>query len=74
MPQPIQWDEVTDILHRIPATMTAALVSVFNKLCLWQRRAETRCRMMQLDDHALSDIGLSQVQVHAEASKPFWQK
>ncbi len=74
MPQPIQWAEVTNILNRVPTTLTVALVSVFNKLCLWQRRADTRHRMMHLDDHALADIGLSRTQAHAEALKPFWQK
>lgn len=74
IPQPIQWVEVSDILNRIPATITVALVSVFNKLCQWQRRADTRRRLMHLDHHALTDIGLSQRQAYAEASKPFWQK
>lgn len=74
MPQPIQWVEISDILNRIPTTLTVAFVSVFNKLCMWQRRAETRRRMIHLDDHALADIGLSQTQAMAEADKPFWQK
>lgn len=73
-PQPIQWAEATDILNRIPATLTVVLVSVFNKLCLWQRRAETRGRMIHLDEHMLNDVGLSQAQAMAEADKPFWQE
>ncbi len=74
IPQPIQWVEVTDILNRIPATITVALVSVFTKLCEWQRRADSRRQLMHLDHHALADIGISQRQAHAEVSKPFWQK
>lgn len=74
MPQPIQWGEVSDILNRIPATVMAVLVPVFNKLCLWQHRAETRHRMMYLDDRMLNDIGRSRAQALAEAEKPFWQK
>ncbi len=74
MPQPIQWVEVSNILNRIPATAMAVLVLIFNKLCLWQHRAETRRRMMYLDDRMLNDIGRSRAQVLAEAEKPFWQK
>ena len=42
IPQPIQWAEVTDILNRVPATISVAVVSVFAKLCEWQRRADWR--------------------------------
>ena len=45
---------------------------VFDLLCTWQRRHETRCRLAELDDRALRDVGLTRAQVQVEASKPFW--
>ena len=74
MPEPIKWAEVNDIFNRLPVTITATLVSTFDALCEWQRRAEMRQRMMHMDDHMLGDVGLSRAQTLDEARKPFWQK
>ncbi len=32
-----------------------------------------RCRLAELDDHMLRDIGLTREQVAAECRKPFWR-
>ena len=39
----------------------------------WMERARQREALLRLDDHLLSDIGLSRHQVYKESSKKFWQ-
>ena len=42
----------------------------------WNRlwiRLHTRRQLLELDDHALKDVGLSRAQVLEEANKPFWK-
>ena len=36
-------------------------------------RLHTRRRLLELDDHALKDVGLSRQQALEEALKPFWK-
>lgn len=42
-------------------------------LLLWQRRADERLWLGQMDDHMLKDIGLSRADVSRETDKPFWK-
>ncbi|WP_077524226.1 DUF1127 domain-containing protein [Metapseudomonas resinovorans] len=42
----------------------------------WDRfwmRLQTRRKLLELDDHALRDIGLTREQALEEALKPFWK-
>ncbi|WP_217475544.1 DUF1127 domain-containing protein [Stutzerimonas stutzeri] len=39
----------------------------------WRRRARTRRQLAALDDHQLSDIGISHSERMAELDKPFWR-
>lgn len=55
--------------HR-PAHWMARLVKT---LKLWRTRAKQRHHLMQLDDHLLSDIGISRAEAEREARKPFWK-
>ena len=40
----------------------------------WYLRAEQRRQLAQLNDSALKDMGISRIDAHAEANKPFWGK
>jgi uncharacterized protein YjiS (DUF1127 family) len=44
-----------------------------DRLLGWAERARERHRLAELNDHMLRDIGLSRVDVMAEATKPFWR-
>jgi len=39
----------------------------------WQRRAEERRQLLDMDDHLLADIGLTHADAVAEAEKPVWK-
>jgi uncharacterized protein YjiS (DUF1127 family) len=39
----------------------------------WKKRVQDRRHLSQLDDHVLSDIGLTRADVTCEATRPFWQ-
>ena len=49
------------------------LHGIAHQIHLWIERSRTRQQLAELDDHMLSDIGLSRPQVEAEANKPFWR-
>jgi uncharacterized protein YjiS (DUF1127 family) len=48
-------------------------VSLLDLVAIWFRRSRERRQLQSLDDHALSDLGLSRDQVTREIEKPFWQ-
>ena len=39
----------------------------------WRERVRERRHLFELDDHVLSDIGLTRAEVGREAARPFWQ-
>ncbi|TWG97127.1 uncharacterized protein YjiS (DUF1127 family) [Mesorhizobium sp. J18] len=39
----------------------------------WRQRAQDRRYLSELDDHVLSDIGLTRWDVTRETARPFWQ-
>ena len=43
-------------------------------VCLYVQRAQQRRQLAQLDQRALSDIGLSRADALYEANKPFWKE
>jgi len=51
----------------------AAVLRSFDILLLWQRRANERHALAQLDDKLLRDLGLGRAAVAWEARKPFWR-
>jgi len=40
----------------------------------WVRRSNDRRMLVRMNDHMLSDIGLTRFDVNVEASKRFWQQ
>jgi len=40
---------------------------------MWQARAQQRHQLASLNDRVLKDIGISRVDAHREADKPFWR-
>jgi uncharacterized protein YjiS (DUF1127 family) len=63
----------------VPARETSRKAGV-NSLNRWiaiakqmYRRRRQRQALLQLEDHQLSDIGLSRKQAGQEARKPFWK-
>ncbi|MBA1276259.1 MULTISPECIES: DUF1127 domain-containing protein [Pseudomonadaceae] len=52
---------------------TAPLRRLLQLLRLWQQRARTRRHLAALDDHQLSDVGISHSERMDELSKPFWR-
>ena len=56
---------------RVPIRVAA--FRAFATLLLWQRRANERHALAQLDDRMLRDLGLSRSEVAEELRKPFWR-
>ena len=46
---------------------------VVETLTRWQRRADSRRRISQLEDYILADVGLTRTDLVEEARKPFWR-
>ncbi len=44
-----------------------------DRLLTWQRRANERRHLMQLDDRMLADVGLTRADVEHEYATPFWR-
>jgi uncharacterized protein YjiS (DUF1127 family) len=53
------------------------LPGLFARICDvvlgWSERSRQRRHLAELDDRLLRDIGISRVEVEAEASRPFWR-
>jgi len=54
-------------------TVLRAPAKMIDMILTWQERAEERAHLASLDDHALSDVGLSRADVQHEVSLPFWR-
>jgi len=50
-----------------------ALISVLERLLLWQERASQRHHLSMIDAHGLSDVGLTRAALEREMRKPFWR-
>jgi uncharacterized protein YjiS (DUF1127 family) len=50
-----------------------ALIRFFDLVLTWRENVRSRHALAQLDDHMLSDLGLSRAQAEFEASTPFWR-
>lgn len=51
----------------------SVLFAVWQKLEIWQERANQRHRLLELDERLLKDIGVSRAEAEREAQKPFWR-
>ena len=59
--------------HAYRQGFAGTIERVVDRVHVWLRRAEERRQLLALDDHMLSDIGISRATAVGEASKPFWQ-
>lgn len=41
---------------------------------MWRHRVLYRHHLRELDDHLLSDLGLTRAEAEREAARPFWQR
>ena len=48
-------------------------LSVYARLRQWQRNAQTRRQLAQLDSRQLADAGISEAQRQVELDKLFWR-
>jgi uncharacterized protein YjiS (DUF1127 family) len=55
-------------------TTLGALSNLASLGAVWHRRIHTRRALARMDRHLLSDIGLTEADVRAEAEKPFWRE
>ncbi|MEJ1337246.1 MAG: DUF1127 domain-containing protein [Candidatus Sedimenticola sp. (ex Thyasira tokunagai)] len=49
-------------------------LGVIEQLKCWYARHRQREQLLQMDDRALKDIGISRVDALSEGTKPFWKK
>jgi uncharacterized protein YjiS (DUF1127 family) len=45
----------------------------FRRIVLWNQKHRQRRALLELDDHQLSDIGISREAARREAAKYFWE-
>jgi uncharacterized protein YjiS (DUF1127 family) len=55
------------------AAVRRGVVRMVEACLAWHDRARERRALMELSDHMLRDIGISRVEAHHEAAKPFWR-
>jgi uncharacterized protein YjiS (DUF1127 family) len=53
---------------------TDVFVAAFALLLVWGERIRQRQGLADMDEHLLSDIGLTPAQAAAEYGKPFWRR
>lgn len=51
----------------------SAFARLVDTVLSWMDISRQRRHLLELDDRLLRDIGLSRVDVEAEAAKPFWR-
>ena len=61
------------VRERLTVPGATAVRSVLDWIFLWQERAESRRRLLALDDRMLRDIGANQATAAHEGGKPFWR-
>ena len=57
----------------VKPTLTALPRLVVDTLLMWQERAFERRALREMDDRMLKDIGVTALEAHKEACKPFWR-
>lgn len=59
---------------RVDIESPSRFVGALKLLRLWVMRARERRALVRLDEHALTDIGMSRADALSEAAKPFWRR
>lgn len=54
--------------------LSAVAMQAGTTVRMWRHRALYRHHLRGLDDHLLSDLGLTRAQAEREAARPFWQR
>jgi len=49
------------------------LATAIAMAALWWERGRSRRVLARLDDHALTDIGVTRTEAQIESAKPFWE-
>ncbi|WP_408733514.1 DUF1127 domain-containing protein [Pseudomonas sp. LS1212] len=57
-------------LHGV--SLKAVFASVLQQILRWYELHRQRVELMQLNDAALKDIGLSRADIFEESERPFW--
>lgn len=52
----------------------AWLVTAFDRMLTWIKRAQQRAQLASIEPHVLHDLGLSRADLDAECRKHFWQR
>ncbi|WP_206201917.1 DUF1127 domain-containing protein [Terasakiella sp. SH-1] len=60
--------------HKLETRLVNMPKMVSETIGQWLQRQRKRRELAQLDDRILEDIGLTQKEIEAEISKPFWVK
>lgn len=55
-----------------PKTVLRPLFRLGRLVKTWDQRHRQRRQLRELPPHLLGDIGISEVEAHREATKPFW--
>lgn len=53
--------------------IASGLAAAWDKVLLWQYRAQERHHLARLDERMMKDMGISAADVEHEVSKPFWK-
>ena len=69
----VPWPDTAGAMFLPFAIARRALLAGFERLLLWQDRANQRCQLSMAEDHMLEDIGLTRAEVALEIRKPFWR-
>jgi uncharacterized protein YjiS (DUF1127 family) len=59
---------------RARSTIRRSFAAIGANLELWNQRSRQRQALRELDDHELSDIGITRQAADREAQKWFWQR
>jgi uncharacterized protein YjiS (DUF1127 family) len=62
--------------QRVPgrrAARRSLLIRLFDRLIVWQERADERARLSEMPEPMLRDLGLSRADLAREIEKPFWR-
>jgi len=49
------------------------LIRLADVVATWERRARERKTLSEMPDQLLKDIGITRLDAHREAEKPFWR-
>lgn len=62
-----------DAVNSLAGIMGGLPATVVHVFTAWQKRAQDRNHLRELDNRMIADMGLSHADVANEVSKPFWR-